>query len=63
MLCLCSACIDPSSFTVGSSWYGRLESSGWLSHVESLLKTVKHVVHTIHHDGKYTVIMCIITAL
>lgn len=52
---LIEACTD-SSLLSSSSWFGRLESSGWLSHVERLLKAIKHVVHSIHHDASSVVV-------
>ena len=42
------ACSDVSN----SSWYGRLEASGWLTHVEQLLRAVKHVAHSVYQEGK-----------
>lgn len=42
------ACADISS----SSWYSKLEATGWLTHVEQLLRAVKHVVHQVCKEGK-----------
>lgn len=47
-----SACSDPSLLT--GSWFGRLEASGWLTHVEQILKATKHIVHTIQLEGNST---------
>ena len=52
-LCVCIACSDPS-LSSSSSWFGRLEASGWLGHVARLLKAAKTVVMALHHDGEYS---------
>ena len=41
------ACSDPAS-----SWWGRVEASGWLTHVARLLSCAKFVAHCVHRDGK-----------
>ncbi|XP_019851708.1 PREDICTED: myotubularin-related protein 9-like [Amphimedon queenslandica] len=48
--------IDVCSDVNNSSWYGRLESSGWLTHVEQLLRAVKHVVHSVYQEGTSVVL-------
>lgn len=45
------ACCD-SSLLTSSSWFGKLESSGWLGHVERILKTAKHIVFSMHQESK-----------
>ena len=47
---LLTACNDPSLMT-SSSWFGRLEASGWLNHVTRLLTAAKFVSICIHKDG------------
>lgn len=43
------ACTDSTS----ASWWGRVESSGWLSHVTRLLSCAKFVALCVHRDGGY----------
>jgi hypothetical protein len=50
---LCVACSDPS-LSSSSSWFGRLEASGWLGHVAKLLTAARNVVMSLHQDGKYS---------
>ncbi len=46
-----TACGDPS-LSHSSSWFGRLESSGWLEHVSKLMSAAKAVSLAIHNDGE-----------
>jgi len=52
---LVEACNDPSLLT-SSSWFGRVEASGWLSHVSRLLNAVKFVSLCIHRDASSVVV-------
>ena len=45
------ACMDPS-LSSSASWHGRVDSSGWLSHVTRLLNCAKFVAHCVHQDGE-----------
>lgn len=47
-----AACYD-SSLSTSSSWFGRLDSSGWLTHVTKLLEYARKIVLAVHSDGKY----------
>ena len=51
-VCIHVACSDPS-LSSSSSWFGRLEASGWLGHVAKLLTAARAVVMAVHHDGEY----------
>ena len=42
------ACSEPGS----GSWWGRVEASGWLSHVARLLSCAKFVALSVHRDGQ-----------
>jgi myotubularin-related protein 9 len=52
---LLEVCMD-SSLATSSSWFSRLDSTGWLSHVEQLLRVVKRVVHLVNQEDKCVVI-------
>ncbi|XP_064382169.1 myotubularin-related protein 9-like [Halichondria panicea] len=52
---LLDACGDPS-LSHSSSWFGRLESSGWLEHVSKLMSAAKAVSLAIHNDGSSVVV-------
>ena len=52
IVCIHVACSDPS-LSSSSSWFGRLEASGWLGHVAKLLTAARAVVMAVHHDGEY----------
>ena len=45
-----AACQDPS-ISSGGGWLNKLEASGWLSHVTSLLLVVSTIVHEISNEG------------
>ena len=47
-----TACIDPS-LSSSSSWFGRLEASGWFGHVTRLLKAARTVLIALHQDSEY----------
>ena len=47
------ACIDPA-LSSSASWWGRVEASGWLTHVASLLRCAKFAALCVHRDGKGT---------
>ncbi|XP_065898654.1 myotubularin-related protein 9-like [Dysidea avara] len=47
---LIDACQDPS-ISSGGGWLNKLEASGWLSHVTSLLLVVSTIVHEISNEG------------
>lgn len=50
-MCVFVACSDPS-LSSSSSWFGRLEASGWLGHVAKLLTAARNVVMALHQDGR-----------
>lgn len=45
------ACYD-SSLSTSSSWFGRVEASGWLGHVSKLLEYARKIALAIHSDGR-----------
>lgn len=47
---LTDACQDPA-LSSGSGWFSKLEASGWLSHVMSLLSATMILVQEIHSEG------------
>lgn len=47
---LIEACTD-ASVASSSSWFGRVESSGWLSHISRLLSAARFVTLCLHKDG------------
>ena len=51
------ACQDPA-LSSGGGWFSRLESSGWLSHVMSLLSAVTVLVQEMHNEG-VSVCLCV----
>ncbi len=48
---VCVACSDPSLCS-SSSWFGRLEGCGWLSHVSRLLEYARKITNLLHVDGE-----------
>ena len=57
-----SACYDPSLST-SSSWFGRLESCGWLTHVSKLLEQARRIALAMHSDGQSKARTAILTSL
>lgn len=45
------ACRDPA-LSSSSAWWGRIEASGWLTHVARLLSCAKFVALCVHRDGE-----------
>ena len=48
-----AACYD-TSLNASSGWFGRVESSGWLTHVTRLLEYAKKISLAIHSDSEWT---------
>lgn len=49
----CAACYD-TSLNTSSGWFGRVESSGWLTHVTRLLEYGRKIALAIHSDSEWT---------
>ena len=45
------ACADPA-LSSSASWWGRIEASGWLTHVARLLSCAKFTALCVHRDGR-----------
>ena len=45
------ACSDPAHSS-SQLWWGRVEASGWLTHVAKLLSCAKFVALCVHRDGE-----------
>lgn len=52
---LMDACYD-SSLNTSSNWFGRIEGSGWLTHVSRLMEYARKIVLSIHGDGSSVVV-------
>lgn len=53
------ACADPTP----SSWWSRVEASGWLSNVTRLLSCAKFVALSVHRDGEFLIIYLLLLFL
>jgi myotubularin-related protein 9 len=49
------ACADPA-LSSSASWWGRIEASGWLTHVARLLSCAKFTALCVHRDATSVVV-------